>query len=243
MADSKGKAILITGTGLGVGKTFIASGLAQMMRARGISVGVMKPVEVGWMAEAGPWPTDAELLREAAGADDPVEDVVPYVFEDFLAPQLAADRARRPIEMETIRAALDRLRSRHEIVLVEGIGGIAVPLDDGMNLATLAEECDLPILIVTRAHMGTLNATYLTVHYARSRGLEILGVVANRLDTSIDDPTVPTNASMIERMCKVPVLGVVPFRPDADRLDEVVETCGGCLQVDKVLGALGVPLN
>ena len=86
-------AVLITSTDLFVGKTFVASGLARALRDRGYSVGVMKPIELGWSTETdGQWPLDAERLREAAGSDDPIEDVVPYIFEEMVAPQVAADR-------------------------------------------------------------------------------------------------------------------------------------------------------
>lgn len=240
MSSSPGLALLVTGTDMGVGKTYVAAGLARLLRDRGVDVGVMKPIELGWSRDDGPWPPDAELLREAAGSDDPIEDVVPYVFEDMVAPQVAADRVREPIEVDVLRAALDRLRSRHQIVIVEGSGGLAVPLDDGYDLASFAHDCSLPVLIVTRAHVGTLNHTFLTTHYAQSRGLDIVGIVANRLDDALQDPSASTNHKMMERMCKVPVLGVVPFRPESDTLEEVVNTCGQCFDLDTFLSRVGL---
>ena len=238
-ATKQGAAILITGTDLGVGKTFVATGLAHLLRKRGLSVGVMKPISIGWPKAAGEWPHDAERLREAAACDDPVTDIAPYIFEDYIAPQLAADRQRHPIELDVIKAALDRLRAKHDIVLVEGVGGLAVPLDDGVDLATMAELCGLAVLVVARAHVGTLNHTFLTIHYARSRGLQVVGVIANQFDQSLHDPTAPTNASMIERMCDVPVLGVIPFKPEAVDLEEVVSTCETCFDLEKLVVAVG----
>jgi dethiobiotin synthetase len=243
MSSTAGRAVLVTGTDTGVGKTFVTAGLAQLLRERGVDVGVMKPVETGWPAEWGRWPADAESLREAAQIDDPVEDVVPYVFQDPVAPQVCADRARIPIEMSRIRESLDRLRTRHQVVLVEGAGGLAVPLDDGLDFAGMAEELDLPILVVARAHLGTLNHTFLTVHYARARGLQVLGVIANRLERSLVDPSTSTNPSMIARMCDVPVLGVVPFEPEADSMAEVSRICGKCIDVDRLLGLIFPPIG
>ncbi len=241
MSEAKqGIAVLVTGTDLGVGKTFVSSGLAVSLRNRGVKVGVMKPVEIGWPSDGGPWPTDADTLRQAADVDDALEDVCPYVFEEMLAPQLAADRARMPIEAERIRASLDRLRSRYDIVLVEGVGGLAVPLDDGFDLADLAAMCGLPVLIVARAHIGTLNPTFLTVHYARSKGLEIAGIVANRLDTTLEDPTASTNARMMERMCSVPVLGVIPNQPETDHVEGVAELCAQCFDIDRFVDRIGL---
>ena len=239
-SNTPGLALLVTGTDMGVGKTYVAAGLAHLLRDRGIDVGVMKPIELGWSRDDGAWPPDADMLRQAAGVDDPIEDVVPYVFEDMVAPQVAADRMRTPIEAEVMKAALDRLRAKHQIVIVEGAGGLAVPIDDGYDLASFAVDCQLPVLIVSRAHVGTLNHTFLTTHYAQSRGLDVVGVVANRLDRSLHDPSTPTNAKMIERMCNVPVLGVVPFRPESDTLEEVVNTCGECFDLDTFLTRVGL---
>ena len=238
MSGSLGKAFLITGTQLNVGKTFVAAGLVRLLKERGLNVGVMKPVEVGWPKEQGEWPHDAEALRIAAEVDDPLEDVAPYVFNELLAPQLAADRERNPIELEHIKECLDRLRSRHQIVLVEGVGGLAVPLDEGQDYTTLAKLCDLPVLLVSNAHMGTLNSTFLSVFYARAQGLNVLGVIANRQDAALDDPTTSTNALMIERMCDVPVLGVLPFRPEADTMEDIVATCRECFDIDRLIGLL-----
>jgi len=235
-----GKAVLITSTGLGVGKSFITTGLAVLLRERGLDVGVMKPIEIGWPAEAGEWPADAEQLRDAAGSDDPLEDICPYIYEEFIAPQLAADHARRPIELDVIKASLKRLRKRHDIVLIEGVGGLAVPIDDGIDLATMAAECGASVLIVTCAHVGTLNTTFLTVHYARSRKLEVLGAIANRLDMTLEDPTVPTNAKMIQRMCDIPVFGVVPFSPEADGIEGVAEVCRSNIDIDQFMKAAGL---
>jgi len=239
-SSTPGIALLVTGTDMGVGKTYVAAGLARLLRERGIDVGVMKPIELGWSRADGEWPPDAEMLREAAGVDDPVEDIVPYVFEEMVAPQVAADRLHQPIEAEVMKAALDRLRAKHQIVLIEGSGGLAVPLDDGFDQASFAEMCSLPILVVSRAHVGTLNHTFLTVHYARSRGLEVAGIVANRLDRTLNDPSAPTNAKMMERMCGVPVLGVVPFRPESDTLEDVVSTCGACFDMDTFMVRVGL---
>lgn len=239
-SDSPGLALLVTGTDLGVGKTYVAAGLARLLKDRGIDVGVMKPVEVGWPKDTGQWPPDADRLREAAGIDDPIEDVVPYAYEEMVAPQVAADQHHDPVEPDVLKAALDRLRAKHQIVIVEGAGGLAVPIDDGFDMASFAHMCGMPVLVVSRAHVGTLNHTFLTVHYARSRGLEIVGVIANRLDRTLHDPTVDTNARMIERMCGAPVLGMVPFRPESDTLEDVVDTCNSCFDMDAFMNRVGL---
>lgn len=235
-------AVLVTSTDLFVGKTFVATGLARALRDRGYSVGVMKPIELGWDSKVdGEWPLDADRLRQAADSDDPVEDVVPYVFPDMVAPQVAADRRCEPIELDRIEASLDRLREKHDIVLVEGVGGLAVPLDDGINLANLARDCNMKVLVVARAHMGTLNLTYLTVNYARQNGLDVVGVIMNMLDPAVDDPTTSTNRKMVETMCEVPVWGVIPLQEDNDTIEKVVGQCADCVDVDRFIEAVGLP--
>ncbi|RKZ16468.1 dethiobiotin synthase [bacterium] len=235
-------AVLITSTDLFVGKTYVATGLARALRQRGYSVGVMKPIEIGWSsATDGEWPLDAAALVRAAGSDDPIEDVVPYIFEDLVAPQVAADRRAEPIELERIKSSLDRLRARHDIVLVEGVGGLAVPLDDGIDLANLARDCGMKVIVVTRAHMGTLNLTYLTVNYARQSGLDVMGVIMNMFDSAVDDPTAQTNRDMIESMCGVPVWGVIPLKDSLDTIEKAEGECAECVDVENFIEAVGLP--
>ena len=239
---NKAVAVLITSTDLFVGKTFVASGLARALRERGYSVGVMKPIELGWSTKTdGEWPIDAERLREAAGSDDPVEDVVPYIFEEMVAPQVAADRRCEPIELSRIEAALDRLRSRHDIVLVEGVGGLAVPLDDGISLANMASDCNMKVIVVARAHMGTLNLTYLTVNYARQTGLDVMGVIMNMFDPAVEDPTTSTNRDMIESMCEVPVWGLIPLQEQSDTIEKIGGQCNECVDIERFIEAVGLP--
>ena len=181
------------------------------------------------------------VCAHAAGVDDPVSDVVPYIFAEMVAPQVAADRTREPIELDRIEESLNRLRAKHDIVIVEGVGGLAVPLDDGINLATLARNCGMKLLVVARAHMGTLNLTYLTVNYARQSGLDVIGVIMNMLDPAVDDPTTSTNRKMIESMCEVPVWGVIPLQEDNDTIEKVVGQCADCVDIDKFIEAVGLP--
>jgi dethiobiotin synthetase len=213
--------IFVVGTDTGVGKTFVAAGLARVLRDRGLDVGVMKPAETDH--ERGTWPADARTLVEAAKTDDPTEIVVPYVFEPPVAPLVAARRARRAIEVERICDAYERIRARHEFVLVEGAGGLAVPIaefgegDRLFDYADLARRLDLPLLVVARAHLGTLNHTALTIEYARQRGVPMAGVVLNGLDPELEDPSVVDNPALIEEMGAVPVLGVI------ERLEGIVD--------------------
>ena len=215
--------LLITGTDTGVGKTFVAAGLAHALVADGIDVGVMKPAETGHDSADGPWPSDARILALASGCGDSPDVVVPYVFTPPVAPLVAARRSGRVIEIERIADAFERISARHDFVLVEGAGGLAVPLsefgekDRLFDFADLARLLDIGLIVVARAHLGTLNHTALTIEYARRRGVPVLGVVINGLDRTLEDASVIDNPDLIAEMGQVPVLGVI------DQLEGLVD--------------------
>ena len=207
----------ITGTDTGVGKTVVAGGLARLLAERGEDVGVMKPAETGWAGPPGELPSDARFLARAAGAEDAIREINPYVYREPLAPLVAARREGPEVDRTVIRQAYDALVGRHDRVLVEGAGGLSVPLTESMDMADLASFLDLPVLIVTRPSLGTLNHTFLTVHYARRCGLAVLGLVISGYRNDPSDIAEQTNPAMMEEMCGVPLLGRVPHR---DALDE-----------------------
>jgi dethiobiotin synthetase len=205
------KNIFVTGTDTGVGKTIVAAGLARLLADRGVDVGVMKPVETG---HAGPgWPADARSLAGAARVDDPRTDVVPFDFPEPLAPLVASRRCARPIHLETIREAFARLSERHEVVVVEGAGGVSVPVTETTTMGELARDLELPLVVVARPALGTLNHTFLTVSYARSIGLDVLGIVVCHA-THVGEASAAerTNAAMLEELCDASLLGIVPWR-------------------------------
>ncbi|MBX5466380.1 MAG: dethiobiotin synthase [Firmicutes bacterium] len=209
------RGVLVTGTDTGVGKTRVAVGLARGLRQRGVTVGVMKPVETGHEAQEG-WPQDAWSLREAAGIDDARELVVPYVFRTPAAPWVAARLEGRPVAFARLVEAAKTLAQRWPVLLVEGAGGLAVPIDARHNWADLALALGLPLLVVAPNRLGTINHTVLTVAYARSRGVEVAGFVLNRL-TDARDGTEDTNRAVIEALTGVPCWGEVdPLPPDGD---------------------------
>jgi dethiobiotin synthetase len=124
-------------------------------------------------------PADALALREAAAVDDPLELVCPLQFELPAAPEAAALAEGRRADLGPIQSAFEALSKRHEFVLVEGAGGLLVPFDASLCMADLARRLELPILIVARAALGTINHTRLTIESAEARGLEVLGVVVS----------------------------------------------------------------
>ena len=197
----------MTGTGTGVGKTFVGAALATLLKERGIDVGVMKPAETG-VADpyASRYSADAALLAAAAGVDDPPDLVVPYRLREPLAPAIAAEVEGRKISAEIVLSAYAELSRLHEFLIVEGAGGIAVPFDEDLDIAGLIRALDLPLLVVSPTGLGAINGCVLTVEYARARRLEIPGILLN-LRRKVPDVAEHTNPRVIARLTGRPVYG------------------------------------
>jgi dethiobiotin synthetase len=206
------KGIFITGTDTGVGKTTVAVGLVQLLKAKGLDVGVMKPVATGAKWLNGELVSeDARLLIEASGARDSYGLVNPVCLSTPAAPTVAAIREGRTVEPASIWRAFKALSSNHPFLVVEGIGGLLVPIDGNLFVADLAKKMSLPIIIVARASLGTINHTLLTVEAARRRRLRIAGVVLNCVNGHLDKRQVDSTKKEIERLSGTKVLAVIPY--------------------------------
>ena len=220
-----GKGLFITGTDTGVGKTLVSMGLITLFKERGMRVGVMKPVESGCRREnGGMTPEDANLLKNAAGSRDDLDIINPYALEAPLAPALAAEMEGVEIRLEVILRAFEILKSRHDIVIVEGAGGFLVPIFGDFFMADLAKELNLPLVLVTEAKLGIINHTLLTLANARERGIPVLGIVMNRTSEQQGLPET-LNPDALKRWAKAPFLGSLPFIPgfDNDALKRAIE--------------------
>jgi dethiobiotin synthetase len=208
--------IFVTGTDTGVGKTVVAGALAGALRSRGLDVGVMKPVQTGAVRTPAGWVApDARCLAAAARVEDPMELICPVRLEAPLAPSVAADLEGTPVSVTRILDACRELRGRHRWLIVEGAGGLCVPIRDDYLMSDLARDMELPLLVVARPSLGTINHTLLTLRYAQSAGLPVLGIVIG------DYPPEPglaerTSPAVIERLAGVKVLGMVNHDPGVD---------------------------
>jgi dethiobiotin synthetase len=221
----------VTGTDTGVGKTTISAALLRAARARGRTVAALKPAETG--CDRSPdgtlLPADGLALRAACGMDDiPLEAIVPHRFATPVAPAVAARREpdRPRFSVDRTRTALETLRARRpDLILVEGAGGLLVPFDEQLLAADLVRELDLPLLIVARASLGTINHTLLTIFEARRRQLRVAGVILNRTLTA-KGPDEESNAAEIARLADVRVLGTFPHIPSehADATADAIAT-------------------
>ena len=210
--------VMITGTDTGVGKTVVAGALAGALRRRGIDAGVMKPIQTGGLESP-----DAAVLCRLAGIADPAELVCPVQLELPAAPSVAAEAAGTEVHIPPILEAFEELAARHDLIVVEGSGGIAVPIHGKYLFAHLALELELPVVVVARPGLGTINHTVLTVHFARAQGLEVLGVIINGYPAD-PDHAVRTAPAEIERITGVPVLGLLPaLSPEELEGDGVID--------------------
>lgn len=214
------KGIFITGTDTGVGKSVVAATLARLLRMRGIDVGVMKPVTSGCREDNGLLLSDDAWLLCRAAAVACSDDVAPYRLREPLAPAEAAKIDGVRIDFARIRESYGRLAASHDFVIVEGAGGLMVPLAGGLLVADLVRELELPLLVVARPGLGTINHTVLTCFSAQQMGLSVAGVIVNNFPAS-PGPAERSAAHQIGSLCGAPVLGVWPHHEGADQMERV----------------------
>lgn len=221
---------LITGTDTGIGKTTVACAIAAALRRRGVDVGVLKPAETG--CEPGPDGTphasDAARLRWFAGRSEAVEAICPFRLREPLAPALAARRQGVELDLERVAALVGRFASGCAVGLVEGAGGLLVPLAGRATFADLAALCGLRVLVVVGNRLGGVNHAALTMRWAETAGLDVAGYVVNTLRPEAD-LAMRTNVALLEEILG-PSLGVFPWVGDVacteaerDRLADIAE--------------------
>jgi len=198
--------IFVTGTDTGVGKTLIGAAVAFALRQKGRKVGVFKPVETG----AG---MDANFLKIAAGLTQvPLETVRLYHFPMPVSPCLAARLANQPIDIRRIVDHFNNLKNEYDFLVVEGAGGLLAPLTDDLLMADLIKLLNLPLVVVARPTLGTINHTLLTITCAEKiYNLTVIGFIVNYPARIQEGPAEKTNAQEIERVSQKPCLGVVPY--------------------------------
>ena len=234
--------LFITGADTEVGKTLVSCALARILRNRGHDVGVMKPVATGAVEVDGRRVSeDALLLREAAGVSDPLELINPILLGPPIAPVPAAEMDGIAPDVSLIGESFRRISDSHDITIVEGIGGILVPIVRGFTVADLAARLGLPVIIVSRPALGTVNHSLLTIEAARRRGIEPLGVVFCASRPYCAGPAERTCPREITEESGVKSLGHIPYLGAlaASGLDSLAEACAERLDVDTILAALG----
>jgi len=202
--------LFITGTDTGVRKTVVAGAVAGWFRRRSYRVAVLKPVATGCVRRReGLVSEDAEFLAHCADARHPLDLICPQRYAEPLAPAVAAERAKEPLDWAAIQRSIDLMTRDSDVLVVEGIGGILVPLDERYAVLDVVKWLGLPTVIVARPGLGTINHTLLTVNTVRAVG-KVAGVVINRYPAENAGVVEETNLRAIERWGRVPVLCVLP---------------------------------
>jgi len=204
------KNIFITGTDTGVGKTFVTAALLRELRRQGVAAAAFKPIASGSGGR-----DDARQFAGLMGNEIPLDIINPVYLRHPLAPIVAAKLVRREINFDAIHSAFCLLTSVFSPVIVEGVGGLLVPIKRDYFVADLVRELELPIIIVSRLSLGTINHTLLTVRQAEAAGLKVAGIILN--DTlGRSGLAERTNVKVVPELCGVPLLGVVPHARQPD---------------------------
>jgi dethiobiotin synthetase len=217
----------VTGTGTGVGKTMLAAAIVAALRARGESVAALKPVLTGLdePARAG-WPHDHELLARIAQCAP--EEVALATYGPAVSPHLAAELSGLPIDPRELRDAIESAAARADALVVEGVGGLLVPLTDDYDVRDLAFDTGLPLVVAAPPGLGTINHTLLTLEAARARRIEVAGVVLTPWPEAPSAVEI-SNRMTIERIGEV-VVSTLPYVGEAT--PELLTAAGRLLPID-----------
>lgn len=215
--------LFVAGTDTGVGKTRIAAACVAHIAARGRKVVGMKPVASGCPVSGAELCDDVQQLMATTNVEVPQDWINPYRFVPPVAPHLAAEMAGQTISLEHIQTCYNQLRARADVVVVEGVGGLLVPLNDAEDTADLAVRLNLPVLLVVGLRLGCINHALLTVAAVQQRGLRLYGWIANALE-----PAMPLQDEVIGALAQridAPLLAILPYAPSAsaDELAQLIE--------------------
>ncbi len=250
------KGIFITGTDTGVGKTIVSAAIIRALIKKGIKVGAMKPVETGCTEKRGKGqgakgkgqdktliPSDGMFLRETAEMDDSIDLVTPIRFEFPLAPMVAAELEKRPVDLDKIFSAYGALSKKYDFMVVEGVGGLLVPINkrqeakgkrqEAYFVIDLIKDLEFPVIVVARPTLGTINHTLLTVNYALKEGINVLGVIINSHNPPEDSLAEKTNPDVLRKLCPVPVIGMLPYISDVTK-NNIEDVAMKCISIESI---------
>jgi dethiobiotin synthetase len=206
--------LFITGTDTEVGKTVVAGAIANWFRRKGARVAVCKPAATGCVKRReGLVSEDAEFLAACADSPHPLDLICPERFVEPLAPAVAAQRAGAKLDWESINRSLTLMSAGSDVMIVEGVGGLLVPMDDRHTVLDMVNWLNVPVVTVARPTLGTINHTLLTLSALRAAGHRPAGVVINRYPIDAAGIVEETNLRAIEKWGKTSVLAVVPDEP------------------------------
>ncbi|MFH2011501.1 MAG: dethiobiotin synthase [Pseudomonadota bacterium] len=235
-----GKGIFITGTDTEVGKTVVAAGLAGALKSKGIDVGVMKPIATGVVRTPDELiSTDVQFLVKSIECNDETELINPITLETPLSPLVASRLEKCEIELDKISDAYSTLSQRHDFIVVEGIGGILVPIKENYFVSDMIKDLDIPIIIVARPGLGTINHTILTIREAQHMGIEVRGFIINGMDEKNAGIAERTNPEVIKQVSHQILLGILPFDPKINifslEMGDIIELTLRHVNIEKII--------
>jgi dethiobiotin synthetase len=211
------KGFFVTGTDTGVGKTIITGALIKASGLLGIRTCGMKPIETGCLREGDKFiPSDGIFIKTIAHMEEAIDHISPCCFEEPLAPLPASEIEGTLVDFEKIRKEYTALSHKYDVVIVEGIGGLLVPITKNYFVLDLAKDLGLPMVVVSRPGLGTINHTMLSVNYAIKEGLTVAGIVINYSRPPEGSPAENTNPDVIKEISPAPIIGIFPYLKDLE---------------------------
>ncbi len=226
------RGLFVTGTDTGVGKTFVLCVLGAMLKRKGIDFGVFKPIQTGAARGGNP---DLDAYRRCFALPDPEEEIVPVRLKAPQAPTIAAAMEKREVFIEKISRSFYILQHKHKNMLVEGIGGVMVPLVSDYLVLDFIKMTGLSALIVAASRLGTINHSSLTVLALKQKGIKVAGVVLNKAGAS-GSGLHQRVCREIERISGSPVLGSLGvFGSGKNRVDSILASAGKSLNTAAIM--------
>jgi dethiobiotin synthetase len=214
MAGGNSRGLFITATDTGVGKTFVSALLIKALHERGVDAGYLKPLATGAAGtDDHPICEDVEFVRSYAGVSGSTYDLCPILLQHPLSPYAAARMQGIEVDLDKVMAAFAQTSRRHDFLVVEGVGGLLVPLTRQCTMLDLVKMLALPVLVVCRPGLGTINHSLLTLYALKSAGASIRGFVTNG-EANPADPSITSNPEIIQEFSEIPFLGHIPYCPN-----------------------------
>lgn len=223
-----GKCIFITATDTDVGKTVICGCLASALNRAGKKVAYYKPVQCGGLLKGEIKSPDLALVKELSGIPDTAL-VNDFCFSLAASPHLAAEHDKKKVDIQLIKNHLKSLVKEYDIVLIEGAGGLIVPLTRAYTVLNLIQDLSVPVIVIARAGLGTINHTSLTINILKSFEIPIIGVILNYFKGGVIEED---NKKIIHTLNNIPIIGVVPF---SDNLKELADNFEKYADIKKLI--------
>jgi len=208
------KALFITATDTGIGKTFIAAGLGYVAQVKGLSVGMSKPISCGGIE-------DAEFYKNKLKLKDSIDVINPVKFKLPLSPYAALKMEKKKIDIAKIKRSIKYLIRQHDIVLIEGLGGAMAPVKKNYYVADMIRDLKMPCIVIARAGIGTINHTLMTIDELKKRKIRIAGIIMNGFGGG--EISQGSNAQVIEELSGIKVVGMIKAKSSFEKLVKQIQ--------------------